>query len=143
MIRTATIHDIESIVHLENKVFGHSLGYSFLRQELLENEFSKIYVYTKNNQIIAYISFRQIDSNADIMNFLVDIPYQNQGIGSKLFEYALLEMKETNVTSLVLEVRHSNLNAIKFYEKYGATIISTIPNYYDTEDGYMMLMEVK
>ncbi len=128
---------------MENKVFGHSLGYSFLRQELLENEFSKIYVYTKNNQIIAYISFRQIDSNADIMNFLVDIPYQNQGIGSKLFEYALLEMKETNVTSLVLEVRHSNLNAIKFYEKYGATIISTIPNYYDTEDGYMMLMEVK
>lgn len=143
MIRKASLDDLQTIVDLENKVFGHTLGYAFLKQELLENEFSRMYVYTKNNQIIAYLSYRQIDTNADILNFLVDTPFQNQGIGKSLFEHVLLDMKEDGVNSLVLEVRTSNESAIHFYKKYGATIVTTIENYYETEDAYMMHMEVK
>lgn len=143
MIRKASLDDLQTIVDLENKVFGHTLGYAFLKQELLENEFSRMYVYTKNNQIIAYLSYRQIDTNADILNFLVDTPFQNQGIGKSLFEHVLLDMKEDGVNSLVLEVRTSNERAICFYKKYGATIVTTIKNYYETEDAYMMYMEVK
>lgn len=143
MIRKASLDDLQTIVDLENKVFGHTLGYAFLKQELLENEFSRMYVYTKNNQIIAYLSYRQIDTNADILNFLVDTPFQNQGIGKSLFEHVLLDMKEDGVNSLVLEVRTSNERAIYFYKKYGATIVTTIKNYYETEDAYMMYMEVK
>lgn len=143
MIRKASLDDLQTIVDLENKVFGHTLGYAFLKQELLENEFSRMYVYTKNNQIIGYLSYRQIDTNADILNFLVDIPFQNQGIGQSLFEYVLLDMKEDGVNSLVLEVRVSNERAINFYKKYGATVVTIIENYYETEDAYMMHMEVK
>lgn len=143
MIRKASLDDLQTIVDLENKVFGHTLGYAFLKQELLENEFSRMYVYTKNNQIIAYLSYRQIDTNADILNFLVDTPFQNQGIGKSLFEHVLLDMKEDGVNSLVLEVRTSNESAIHFYKKYGATIVTTIENYYETEDAYMMHMEVR
>lgn len=143
MIRKASLDDLQTIVDLENKVFGHTLGYAFLKQELLENEFSRMYVYTKNNQIIGYLSYRQIDTNADILNFLVDTPFQNQGIGKSLFEHVLLDMKEDGVNSLVLEVRTSNERAICFYKKYGATIVTTIKNYYETEDAYMMYMEVK
>lgn len=143
MIRKASLDDLQTIVDLENKVFGHTLGYAFLKQELLENEFSRMYVYTKNNQIIAYLSYRQIDTNADILNFLVDTPFQNQGIGKSLFEHVMLDMKEDGVNSLVLEVRTSNERAIHFYKKYGATIVTTIENYYETEDAYMMHMEVK
>ena len=143
MIRNASLNDLEQIVALETKVFGATLGYAFLKQELLENEFSHIYVYTHNQKIIGYLSYRQIDTNADVLNFLVDTPFQNQGVGRKLFDHALLEMKIHGVNSLVLEVRVSNTKAIKFYEKYGATIITTIPNYYEKEDGYMMHMEVK
>jgi len=143
LIRKASLDDLQTIVDLENKVFGHTLGYAFLKQELLENEFSRMYVYTKNNQIIGYLSYRQIDTNADILNFLVDIPFQNQGIGQSLFEYVLLDMKEDGVNSLVLEVRVSNERAINFYKKYGATVVTIIENYYETEDAYMMHMEVK
>src|SRR5690606_41500837 len=102
-----------------------------------------MYVYTLNNKIIAYISDRQIDTNADVLNFLVDKEHQGRGVGSQLFEHVLLDMKQLGVNSLVLEVRVSNTKAIKFYEKYGAKMITTIPNYYGSEDGYMMHMEVK
>ena len=143
MIRIAEVTDLEAIVDLEMKVFGHSLGFAFLKQELLENEFSHIYVYTLNNKIIAYISYRQIDTNADVLNFVVDKVHQGRGIGSQLFEHVLLDMKASGVNSLVLEVRVSNTKAIKFYEKYGAKMVTGIPNYYGNEDGYMMHMEVK
>lgn len=143
MIRNAEIHDLEYIVKLESKIFGHTLGFAFLKQELLENEFSKIYVYEINGVIIGYMSYRQIDQSADILNFLIDAPYQNQGIGSKLFEHALLDMKLNHINSLVLEVRITNTKAIHFYQKYGAVVITTIPNYYKNEDGYLMHMEVR
>lgn len=143
MIRNASIHDLEAIVKLESEIFGHTLGYAFLKQELLENEFSRIFVYEVNSVIVGYMSYRQIDQSADILNFLIDTPYQNQGMGSKLFEHALFDMKINHVNSLVLEVRITNTKAIHFYQKYGAIIITTIPNYYKNEDGYMMHMEVR
>jgi ribosomal-protein-alanine N-acetyltransferase len=143
LIRNAEVTDLEAIVDLEMQVFGHSLGFAFLKQELLENEFSHIYVYTLNNKIIAYISYRQIDTNADVLNFVVDKNHQRRGVGSQLFEHVLLDMKQGGVNSLILEVRVSNINAIKFYEKYGAKVITGIPNYYGNEDGFMMHMEVK
>ncbi|MFA7416978.1 MAG: ribosomal protein S18-alanine N-acetyltransferase [Acholeplasma sp.] len=143
MIRNADVYDLKAIVKLESKIFGQTLGYSFLKQELLENEFSRMYVYIVNDKIVAYISYRQIDNNADILNFLVDIPYQGQGIGKALFEHVLLDMKVSGVKSVILEVRTTNEKAIAFYQRYGAEIITIIPNYYKKIDGYLMYMEVK
>lgn len=143
MIRKAEVYDLEKIVELEEKIFGHTLGYAFLKQELLDNEFSRIYVYTDRFQIKGYISYRVVDKNADILNFLVDDRYQSSGIGSELFTYVLLEMKLEGVTSLILEVRESNQKAINFYTKYGAKQIHKLSNYYLTEDALIMTLEVK
>lgn len=141
MIRQAQVSDLERIVELETKIFKTSLGYAFLKQELLENEFSRIFVYENELGIIGYISYRVIDQNADILNFLVEEPYQHQGIGKELFSYILLELKENNVKSLVLEVRKSNIIAQEFYKKFGAKHVHTLENYYLNEDAYIMLLE--
>ena len=143
MIRKAELKDLEAIIKLEEKVFNHSLGYSFLRQEMLENPFSRIFVYELDEKLIGYISFRVIDQNADIMNFLIDTPFQSLGYGKELFKTILYELKDEGVTTLVLEVRSKNLKAINLYEKFGAKRIRTINNYYGDDDAYMMIMEVK
>jgi len=143
LIRQAQINDLFEIEKLENKIFNESLGYAFLRQELVDNPFSKIYVYEKDEKIIGYISLRLIDKNADIVNFLVDLPYQNQGIGKEIFEFLLNELKVEGCETIILEVRKSNQRAIHFYEKFGGITIRTIPNYYKNEDGLVMIIEVK
>ena len=143
MIRKANLKDLEAIINLEEKIFKHSLGYSFLRQELLENPFSRIFVYEKDDVIIGYISFRVIDKNADIMNFLIDLPFQGLGYGKELFKTILYELKAEGVDTLVLEVRSKNEKAISLYEKFGAKHIRTLKNYYGDDDAYMMIMEVK
>src|SRR5690606_30369700 len=119
-----------------------SLGFAFLKQELVDNPFSKIFVYEQDGKIIGYMSYRQIDSNADIMNFLVDEPYKNQGIGKQIFNFVLEEMKNDGCETIILEVRKSNQRAIYFYESFGGKVIRTIPNYYKDEDGLVMIIEV-
>lgn len=144
MIRAATVSDLDEIVILEEKVLKHSLGISFLRQELIDNPASSIYVYELNKRIIGYIGYRLTDLYGEMLNLVVDIEYQNQGIGTKLMTFIINELYASGAESLVLEVRKSNLKAIKFYEKFGAYRINTLTNYYEgSEDALVMIMEVK
>ena len=143
MIRKALVSDLETIVSLEEVTFGQSLGYSFLKQELLENDFSRIYVLEENQMIIGYISYRVVDDKAELLNFLIKAECQTQGHGKNLFDFVINELKAEDVKTLILEVRISNLRAINFYEKYGFIEVLTIKNYYQTEDGKVLLLEVK
>ncbi len=143
MIRKALVSDLETIVSLEEVTFGQSLGYSFLKQELLENDFSRIYVLEEDQMIIGYISYRVVDDKAELLNFLIRTDYQTQGHGKNLFDFVINELKAEDVKTLILEVRISNLRAINFYEKYGFIEVLTIKNYYQTEDGKVLLLEVK
>jgi len=142
LIRQAIEADLFEVERLEKKIFNESLGFAFLKQELVDNPFSKIFVYEQDGKIIGYMSYRQIDSNADIMNFLVDEPYKNQGIGKQIFNFVLEEMKNDGCETIILEVRKSNQRAIYFYESFGGKVIRTIPNYYKDEDGLVMIIEV-
>jgi len=143
LIRKALVSDLETIVSLEEVTFGQSLGYSFLKQELLENDFSRIYVLEEDQMIIGYISYRVVDDKAELLNFLIRTDYQTQGHGKNLFDFVLNELKAEDVKTLILEVRVSNLRAINFYEKYGFLEVITIKNYYQNEDGKVLLLEVK
>ena len=49
----------------------------------------------------------------------VDKDYRNKGIGSKLLKRLLLIFSLKDINEVELEVRVSNSNAIKFYEKRG------------------------
>ncbi len=142
MIRKAEVSDIFYIVRLENQVFNQSLGKSFLLQELTENVFSHYYVYEMNKVIIGYIGFRVFDEQAEMMNFLIDPNYQNDGLGTELLAYCINELEKLKVSTIMLEVRKSNKKAQHVYEKLGFKISHTRKKYYENEDGYVLVKEV-
>lgn len=72
---------------------------------------------------------------ATLFNLSVDPLYQGQGCGSFLMEYLINYLKERKVKHLWLEVRVSNLSAIRLYEKSGFHQISTRRNYYPGNKG--------
>ncbi len=96
----------------------------------------------ENNQIAGYISYRVVDDKSELLNFLIHEKYRQKGYGKKLFDFVINELKSEGVKTLILEVRVSNERAIKFYESYGFKEVLTITNYYQNEDGKVMLMEV-
>jgi len=71
--------------------------------------------------------------------------YRGRGIGSRLLGETIRVMKEVyNVESIYLEVRVSNLVAMRLYEKYGFVKVRRIRGYYmDGEDAYVMVLRLK
>ncbi|MFA6377034.1 MAG: ribosomal protein S18-alanine N-acetyltransferase [Acholeplasmataceae bacterium] len=142
MIRKASLNDVPAIHHLEKRVLGDGLGQSFLYDELAINPFGHYFVYEKHKEIVAYVGFRAIDDSAEMMNFVVDIDYQDQGIGSELMEYVLLYLENLGVSKIALEVRKSNKRARHFYEKFQFKSSHTRANYYEKEDAVVYIREV-
>ena len=73
---------------------------------------------------------------ADIVDIIVQKEYRNQGIGSSLINYSI---KENKLKKLNLEVKESNINAIRFYESLNFKKIRTIKKYYGNENAYFMI----
>lgn len=68
--------------------------------------------------------------------------FRGSGIGSALVEEAFKGVKEKQCDEMYLEVRCSNTDAVRLYEKLGMSIKQRLRSYYrDCEDAYMMAIE--
>ena len=70
--------------------------------------------------------------------------YRGRGIGSTLLQHTIDAMKNVyKVASIYLEVRVSNIGAIKLYEKFGFKKARIVREYYrDGEDAYVMVLKL-
>lgn len=118
---------------LKDKITEFNIDY--LKQD---NVFLKNYVFLYNDLPIGLISYSVIYERIELEYIWVSVNYRKNGIASKLLD-KMFEEKFDNVT---LEVRSSNIAAIKLYEKYGFRIVSTRHNYYGDEDAYLMIREM-
>jgi ribosomal-protein-alanine N-acetyltransferase len=95
--------------------------------------------------VAAYIIFWLVADEAHLHNLAVGKQYRKQGLAFKLME----EMKEiagkNKVVAQTLEVRESNTEAIKLYQKCGFVVQGVRPLYYmDThEDAFIMWADLK
>lgn len=68
--------------------------------------------------------------------------HRKKGIGGALVEEAIIGIKSKKADELHLEVRCSNNEAVKLYEKIGFVIKQRLKAYYrDGEDAYLMAIE--
>jgi len=77
-----------------------------------------------------------------IVSVAVKISHRHQGVGSKLVIEAMKGMKEYGASEYFLEVRKTNEDAIKIYEKLDFEIKRVLKGYYrDGEDAYLMVRD--
>jgi GNAT superfamily N-acetyltransferase len=86
-------------------------------------------VYTEDEKIIGmalfYISYSTWRGKMmHLEDFIVQKNHRNKGIGLKLFNEVIAESKKQNCKILRWEVLDWNKDAIRFYERHGATIES-------------------
>ena len=89
------------------------------------------FVAQEEDKIVGYITATYCLDESDIISVAVSKNFRSKGIATKLINALISALKEKGVTSLFLEVRESNINAIKLYEKVGFTKLSVRKNYYD------------
>ena len=80
------------------------------------------------------------DGQARILMFAVSARFRRQGMGSAMMNAFQQACAMRGLRRIELEVRISNDEAIRFYQRYGFEIAGVLPRFYtDGEDGYKMI----
>ena len=107
-----------------------------LKTELLNAENSKTLIIEEHGKILGYVISRSFFEEYYILNLGVFPPRQKEGIGTMLISSFLKSIKSSS--SVFLEVKKSNLNAIELYKTIGFKVFDQRKNYY--KDGSSALM---
>ena len=89
-----------------------------------------------------YIGMYLSLGEGEITNVAVAPEFRRRGIADALLTEIKREAAECGVTSLVLEVRVSNQNAICLYEKHGFVSCGVRKGFYEQpkEDAFLMIL---
>ena len=142
IIRRWERSDNAAVSVIENKSFSDPWSVEMLDSCFLSPAFYGL-VAVDNGLIAGFIGSMYLFENGDIINVCVDEAYRRRGVGQALIGQLLAYLKERGVERVLLEVRKSNLPAIKLYEKLGFTLSGERKKYYeDTEDALIYKMEL-
>lgn len=136
MITQATLEDLNQLYDLEQEIFKNdafALSKESIKYHIKRNLIFKIEI---NGVIAGYILWLNRKKYFRLYSLAISKKFQNQGLAKQLLDYSFEHLKEK---SFSLEVRISNIGAIKLYEKFGFKIKKILENYYETEDGYLMV----
>lgn len=133
-------NDLDAVNAIEMQAFQDPWSKQDFINELESNPYSCIYVKEINGEVVAYVDLWIAYENAEIANIAVKKEFLHQGIASELMQYCLQKIQQIKCENFTLEVRVSNMNAIKLYEKFGFQTVSKRKKYYaDGEDAYLMV----
>lgn len=135
---------VQQIADLEKICFSDPWSVNSIRSEL-DNKLSLWLVAVEDGKLAGYVGSQSVLGWADMMNLAVSPDFRQRGIGEKLVEGLIAQLKENEVTCLTLEVRASNVPAISLYRKLGFVEVGRRPGYYHKpkEDALILRKEWK
>ena len=139
--------DIPEILTIERESFPTPWTEGMFAKELNSSHSLCICVRMNSGNksiIAAYIIFWLIADEAHLHNLAVKKEYRRQGLAFMLLEAMKEIARQNEVVAQTLEVRESNIEAIKLYRKCGFVVKGVRPLYYtDTnEDALIMWADV-
>jgi ribosomal-protein-alanine N-acetyltransferase len=91
-------------------------------------------------RVVGFVIARCATAEWEIENVVVAREERNRGIGIKIIRELLLQAQRGGATSVLLEVRESNLAARRLYEKLGFSQQGRRSNYYrEPEEDALLL----
>ena len=91
-----------------------------------------------NKPLTAYISFYHHQREVEILNLAVLPVLRRAGRGTRLLCLALRLAVQAGAERAILEVRESNIPALRLYRSFGFTQIGRRPRYYGNEDALVL-----
>lgn len=143
VIRRARPEDLEQIYRLEQACFPTPWSYEMLYSDICDNEITVYCVIEEQGKLIGYGGMWIILDEAHITNVCVLPEKRRQGYATKLMDELAGIASGLGADNMTLEVRVSNEEALKLYEKCGFHIQGVRKKYYSNngEDAYIMWKE--
>lgn len=134
MLRKLHVGDIDQLLLIEQSVHVAPWSKKIFAACLAAGNIG--WVLESSQEIIGFVLISISVSECHILNLSVARIYQHQGWGSFLLKQVLQYAIEQKLKVVYLEVRRSNLSAIKLYKKMKFCLIGERKNYYQTVNGY-------
>ena len=141
IIRKSNAKDLRSLYQIEKDVFdSEHWTYSMIANELMNGPGKATWVIEQPPNILGYCMTRSFGNEVNILNMAIESSSQGKGVGRSLLEYVLSQVPTKS--SVFLEVKQGNLNAIKLYESLGFQKKSVRSSYYkDGTSALVMCLE--
>lgn len=128
------VDDIDEVFALETSVYPHPWS----RGNFLDSLSSGYHGWTLRDDagaLVGYFLLMSVVDEAHLLNVAVAAPRQREGLGLYLLDKIAACARGLSMDSILLEVRPSNLRALKVYEQYGFTEIGRRKAYYPAHNG--------
>lgn len=129
IVNSAGISDAYSISLIEKECFSAPWSENQIMDEISKDNVIFLAAKTED-ELCGYISGQLILDEFYINNVAVTERYRNKGIASALIEKLLEALCAKDCALATLEVRESNANARKVYEKFGFENLGIRKNFY-------------
>jgi ribosomal-protein-alanine N-acetyltransferase len=135
--------DLDDIMRIETESFTDAW-----RRESFEHDIRSRWVITlavrQRDRCIGYANCLAVDDYGYLANIAVDPKARGQGVGKALIKEICRRLRKSGKQRLLLDVRPTNLGAIKFYEREGFSILVRRKDFYTNpvEDSYTMGLEL-
>jgi ribosomal-protein-alanine N-acetyltransferase len=129
------LNDLPQIMMIEQQIYPNPWSISVM-QDCLQAGYQCIKARSKEHpdEIAAYALMMIGYEESNVLNIGVNPQFQRQSIGSQMMQRLLLISRINHAKKIWLEVRESNLAAIKLYQKLEFKQIGLRKNYYRYTD---------
>lgn len=129
--RLASPADLDGVLDIEAASFNNPTTREWYEGELKRPEVCFIYVLRTPDQPVAgFCAFWRVAEQIHINNLAIRPELRGQRLGSRLLQAVIAEATRLGASHATLEVRRSNLAAIRLYEQAGFSQAGVRPNYY-------------
>ncbi len=141
-IRRLTYPDLPHVIAIERRVFPTPWSLAMFVLELSKQSgvcLAAMAGQGRSRRLIGYMICSRYETVWHVMNIAVDHEYQGRGVASAMLA-ELYERVHDESARYTLEVRRSNLLAIRLYEREGFRAVGTRRRYYQDngEDALVM-----
>lgn len=146
MARLARLESIHANAMHELECLCFSLPWSLEQCQgaLAQNFFKAFGMLDKDESLLAYISFYQLQNEIEIVNLAVHPQWRRKGLGGNLLAILLQAANKMSIEKVALEVRAGNFAARALYAQAGFQQVGIRKKYYpdNGEDGLVLAMEL-
>lgn len=104
--------------------------------------YSRRFVMERNGKVVAYVIYWVIKEEATVMTFAVRTDLRGKGIGKRLLMESI-KLLRGEAGKVVLDVRKSNIRAIRLYKRLGFEVVCERERFYsDGESALLMSLSV-
>jgi len=138
-IAPMVLEDLDGVMQIERDSFLYPWSRNSFQEELLTNRFA-YYITAKDADgfIIGYAGIWILFDEGHITTIAVKPLCRHKGVGSLLLAHLLKKAQSEGACKVFLEVRDSNLQARRIYERFGFKVIGKRKRYYFDEDALIM-----